>query len=215
VAVLGDSLVGSLNDLYYNTRYGQGFVEGVFNSHRVRVEVEGQGGRRWTPMGTDPLGAADSYLLDELRGLGGHEVDAAVVALGANDAASLAYSTPADQLEAVRTQVQSQLTAVLTEMAASTCVVAVTSVAHPVTLLGVPSRVAYPKEAGALNGIVRDLANSDPHDGLRVYDFAAQAKNHQYRNRTPWFIHDNLHLNATGKLFYTDLLWRAASQCGV
>jgi hypothetical protein len=98
-------------------------------------------------------------------------------------------------------------------MAASTCVVAVSAVAHPVTLLGVPSGDAYPREAGALNGIVQDLANSDPHDGLRFYDWAAQAKAHQYRSTTPWFIHDNLHLNVTGKLVYMDRPWRAAREC--
>ena len=215
VAVLGDSLLGSLNDLSYNTRYAQGFVEGVFNSHGVLAEVEGQGGRRWTPSGSSPLDAADSYLLDEFRGLADHEVDAVVVALGANDAASLIYSTPSTQLEPVRTQVQSQLTEVLTELAASTCVVAVTAVAHPVTLLGVPSGAAYPREADAINSIVRELANSDPHDGLRIYDFAAQAKAHQYKSPRPWFNGDNLHLNATGRLVYTDIMWRAASECGL
>ena len=215
MAVLGDSLLGSLNGLSYNTRYAQGFVEGVFNSHRVHAEVEGQGGRRWTPSGPSPLDAADSYLLDEFRGLADHDVDAVVVALGANDAASLIYSTPPAQLDAVRTQVQSQLTEVLTEIAASTCVVAVATVAHPVTLLGVPSGAAYPREASAINSIVRDLANSDRNDGLRFYDFAAQAKSHQYRSAKPWFNADNLHLNATGRLVYTDTMWRAASECGL
>jgi lysophospholipase L1-like esterase len=213
VAVLGDSLVASLNDLYYNRRYPQGFVEGVFNAHHMLAEVEGQGGRRWTPWGSEPLATADSYLLDEYRGLDDHGMDAVVVALGANDAGSLVYVTPPDEVDAVRSQVHSQLTAELKEMAASTCVVAVTAVENPVTLLGVPSGPAYPSEAAALNGIVTTLAASDPDDGLRVFDFATEAKAHQYGSRSPWFIGDNLHLNAAGKLVYAEVMWQAASLC--
>jgi lysophospholipase L1-like esterase len=213
VAVLGDSLVASLNDLYYNVRYPQGFVEGVLNAHGMLAEVEGQAGRRWTPWGTDPLAAADSYLLDEFRGLEGHGMDAVVVALGANDAGSLVYVTPPDQVDSVRSQVHSQLTEELTEMAASTCVVAVTTVENPVTLLGVPSGPAFPREAAAINGIVKDLAASDPDDGLHVFDFAAEAKAHQYGSRDSWFVADNLHLNATGRLVYADVMWRAAQLC--
>jgi hypothetical protein len=48
---------------------------------------------------------------------------------------------------------------------------------------------------------------------LRIYDFAAQAKAHQYGSASPWFNRDNLHLNASGRLVYTDVMWRAASKC--
>jgi lysophospholipase L1-like esterase len=215
MAVLGDSLLSSLNDLRYNSEHAQGYVEGVFNSHHVLAEVEGQSGRRWTPWGTG-LDRADSYLLDEFRGLVAHGVNGVVAALGANDAGHMAFRLPAGELAAVRTTVHSQLKEVLTEMAVSSdCVVAVTTVAHPVWMLGVYSDDKYPREARAINTIVRDRAAEDPSDALRVYDFAAQAKLHQFGSAAPWFINDNLHLNPAGKLVYTNAMWLAANQCGL
>jgi hypothetical protein len=97
VAVVGDSLTESLRDSTFNQTWLQGYVQGALASAGRRAEVEGQGGRRWSPTeGLTGLAKADSYLLDELRGLrttsGG--LQTIVVALGANDAGWVALAAP-------------------------------------------------------------------------------------------------------------------------
>lgn len=211
VAVLGDSLLQSLNDSTFNQTYDQGFVEAHLNAQQVRAEVEGQGGRRWTPSGAPGLARADSYLLDEFRGLATHGPAGFVVALGANDALGLALVADPTQRDAARQVVHDDLIATVAEMAADDCVVAVTTVEHPLGAYVDPQ--TYATEASAINDVLRFLAAIDPDDGFAVYDFAAPAALHQYGSADPWFGADNLHLNDVGRLVYTDAMWQAADQC--
>ena len=213
VAVLGDSLLQSLNDSTANLTHAQGFVEAHFNTHGVRAEVEGQGGRSWTTTTPAGLPRADSYLLDEFRGLADHDPAGIVVALGANDAIGLAMK-PADQRAAARTVVHDDLIAQLVEMAASSdCVVAVTAVEHPINLGAIVSGADYATEATGINNILRFMAAIDPTDALHVQEFATQAALHQYGGAGSWFGTDNLHLNDTGRIVYTDTMWQAADKC--
>jgi hypothetical protein len=207
----GRGLLQSLNESTFNATYNQGFVEAHFNAQQVRAEVEGQGGRRWTPSGAPGLARADSYLLDEFRGLATYDPAGVVVALGANDALGLAFVADPTQRDAARQVVHDDLIATVAEMAAGDCVVAVTTVEHPLRAYVDPQ--TYATEATGINNVLRFLAAIDPDDGFAVYDFAASAGLHQYGSADPWFGDDNLHLNDVGRLVYTDAMWQAADQC--
>ncbi|WP_192809786.1 GDSL-type esterase/lipase family protein [Actinomadura rudentiformis] len=209
VPVLGDSLLQSLNDNSYNQNAIQGYVEGNLNDIGIRTEVEGQGGRRWTPAkDTAGLAKADSYLLDEFRGLLEHDTDGFVVALGANDALYIA-TAPDDQRAARLEEVRNALIEVVREMSARTgCLVAVTAPEHANTY-----DPDYPAAALELNNVLRWIAASNATDSMELVDFATRAKTHRKNDPAPWFDSDDLHLNMAGRLVYTATMSEAARKC--
>ncbi|MEU5881159.1 SGNH/GDSL hydrolase family protein [Spirillospora sp. NPDC047279] len=211
VPVLGDSLLQSLNDNAYNQNAIQGYVEGNLNDAGIRTEVEGQGGRRWTPnRDTTGLARADTYLLDEFRGLLAHDADGFVVALGANDALYVA-TAPSDAERATRlAEVRNALIGIVQEMSARTgCLVAVTAPEHA----NVYSPAHYAAAALELNNVLRWIAAANATDAFELVDFGARAGTHRRDDAAPWFSSDDLHLNMTGRLVYTATMTEAALRC--
>ncbi|HZR79993.1 MAG TPA: SGNH/GDSL hydrolase family protein [Candidatus Binatia bacterium] len=224
VLVVGDSLTQQLNDPSYNQTYLQGYVQGNLNAHNLRAEVEGQGGRRWTPRGTGALNVADSYLLDEMRGLRATgNLRAIVVALGANDAgwvacgpidANFHCQSGTDADRAARLQgVFDALTAIFQEIDGwGVCVVAVTAPDNLANYIDA-NPWHYANAAQSINNWLRYVAGLSSTDWFRVRDFAALSWDHHTWNADSWFIDDNLHLNGAGKLVYTSEIVNAALSC--
>jgi lysophospholipase L1-like esterase len=209
VAVLGDSLLQQLNDSNFNQSAIQGYLEGNLNSIGVLTEVEGQGGRRWTDDGSTGLAKADSYLLDEYRGLLEHDPDGFVVALGANDALFVATGASQADRDSRLSQVQTKLRQVLGEMRSRAgCLVAITAPEHPNVY-----SANYAAAAKSINDTVRAAAAESTTDSLELVDFADQARTHRNTDPAPWFGGDNLHLAGAGLLVYTATIVQAARRC--
>lgn len=215
VAVVGDSLLQQLNDPSYNRTWPQGFVQGNLAGQGRSTEVEGQGGRRWTPVPTATgLARADGYLLDELRGLRTHGLSGIVVALGANDAGWVAQNglSAADR-QARLDHVLGAIDVILGELDGyDVCVVVVTGPDHPANYWGSdPAQYALAEQA--INNRLRFWAGVDPADWLRLEDWAAVSDDHHVGDPDPWYGDDNLHLNDVGLLHYTAALTRAGTAC--
>ena len=209
IAVLGDSLLQQLNDSNYNQSAIQGYVEGNLNSLGILTEVEGQGGRRWTDDGSTGLAKADSYLLDEYRGLLEYDPDGFVVGLGANDALFVAGGATQAERDDRLSQVQTKLGQVLGEMRSRTgCLVAITTPEHPNVFSS-----NYAAAAKSINDTVRAAAAESATDSLELVDFAAMAASHKNTDPSPWFGSDNLHLSGAGLLVYTATIVQAAKRC--
>jgi lysophospholipase L1-like esterase len=215
VAVLGDSLVGQLRDARNSGAFRQGLVQGELNraARPRRVEVVGQGGRRWTPVpdGTSGQLQADHLLLDEIRGLRG--VPAQVLALGTNDAGWVALAPDEREFGVRLDWVLEHLPPVLDELARSgQCAVVVTAADEPARYLGSdPDRFA--RAAHRINDHLRQRAQRSDQDSLRLWDWARQAAEHHTDAAEPWFGSDTIHLNQPGRHAYADNLTRAAGAC--
>jgi hypothetical protein len=207
VAVLGDDLLGQLNDSNVNQFYDQGFVEARLAGLRIGTEIEGQTGRRFSDDGAaDLLDRADSYLLDEYRGLLEHDVDGFVVALGVNDAAYIAAAPPAERT-ARRDAVYAKLAKLAAEIGQRTgCVQLVT----------MPESSPDPALADAafqVNQFARFVGLGSPNDSGDLVDFAAAAASHRATDPEPWLAPDGVHLAGAGLDRYTDALVQAARRC--
>ncbi|MEU8799637.1 SGNH/GDSL hydrolase family protein [Spirillospora sp. NPDC048819] len=216
IAVLGNSLTQSLNDSSYNQQHLQGYVQGNLNAAGMRAEVEGHGGRRWvaTP-GTTGLVKADSYLLDEYRGLLQHDPQGYVIALGANDAGWVALAgTPADRQARLDSTIDG-LRTILDELRADgKCVVFVTGPDNLATYWTAdPWHYAW--AAQSINQELRAQANASGTDSFKLRDFAQLSWDHHTysQGQDVWFGSDDLHLNAVGKLVLTSEITQAAAQC--
>jgi lysophospholipase L1-like esterase len=214
VAVLGDSLVESLRDKDFNQTFPQGFVQGALALFGRRTEVEGQGGKRWSPEeGLTGRPKAESYMLDELRGLrttsGG--LRTIVIALGANDASWVAVASGSTEQQRRLDYVLNKMTEMLNEIATyGVCTVVVTPVD---TLVSRGDPWIYAWASQAIGNYLRWVAGGSSTDWLRVEDWAAESRDHHTWNSEVWFISDNLHLNDLGRQKYTATLARAGSSC--
>jgi hypothetical protein len=215
VAVVGDSLLQQLNDPDYNRTWLQGFAQGNLAAQGRSTEVEGQGGRRWTPVpGTTDLVRADGHLLDELRGLRTHGLAGMVVALGANDAGWVAQNGLTEsERESRLNDVLTGIDAALAELAGyGVCVVVVTGPDHPGRYWGSdPAHYAWAERA--VNDRLRFYAGIDGADWLQLEDWAAASDGHHFGDPDPWYVDDDIHLNDTGRLHYTAALVRAGTAC--
>ncbi|MFP3968969.1 SGNH/GDSL hydrolase family protein [Actinomadura fulvescens] len=216
IGVLGDSLTQSLNDSSYNQQHLQGYVQGNLNGAGRRAEVEGQGGRRWTPRpGTADLVRADGYLLDEFRGLLQHDPQGYVISLGPNDGGHIALGGTDQERQARLDATISALRTIINEIRTSgRCAVFVTGPDNLADYLGA-NPWHYAAATQAINRELRAQANASATDDLKLQDFAALSFDHHTysQGQQAWFIADDIHLNATGKLHFTNAITQAASQC--
>ncbi|MFP3968968.1 SGNH/GDSL hydrolase family protein [Actinomadura fulvescens] len=215
-AVLGDSLTASLNDTTYNQQHLQGYVQGNLNAAGWRVEVEGHSGRRWVASPElQGLPRAGNHLLDEARGFLQHDPQAYVIALGANDAGQMAWLPDEAARQQRLTYTLNGIRAKVNELvAAGRCVVFVTAPDNLARYWGSPPWL-YAWAAQSINRELRTLANASATDNLKLQDFAALSFNHHTysEGQENWFGDDDIHLNATGRLVYTNEITQAARQC--
>jgi lysophospholipase L1-like esterase len=211
VAVIGDSLVGQLGDETDVTAPPQVAAPLLRDGHRV--EVNGQGGRRWTgnPDVKPGLTAADGVMTDEIRGLRGADVH--VIALGTNDAGWASMANSLSEFELRLAWVLLHLEPVIDEIAASgQCTVLVTAEDRKVSYINHDEKL-FERAAGEMNELLRERAAADPDDGLRLLDWAATSRDHHTGDPEPWFGKDTVHLNEAGRARYAAELAGAASLC--
>lgn len=211
VAVIGDSLLEQL----YAPDDGSltGALERRLSALGRQSEIAGQPGRRWTPFpgGSPDPAQADPTMLDEIRGL--HSARAMVIALGTNDAGWITLSANHRQHEQRLNWVLSHLAAELDELrAAGQCTVLVTAADRNKIHHGAPPE-RFQKAAVQIDTYLRQRAAADPHDGLKLYDWALTADQHSRRDPVSWFKADTIHLNPAGIPAYADALTRAAALC--
>ncbi|HEV7761549.1 MAG TPA: hypothetical protein VGO78_21230, partial [Acidimicrobiales bacterium] len=210
VAVLGDTLTMLVSRSAGATI--QGTVQANLNAAGISTEVEGTD---WKSLGMDvtqttPLAKANSYLMDEYRGLLDSDVDGFVVALGANDAFRVAAEPVATRV-AKRNEVLGQFMLALVEMQQRSGCVAMVTPPEETT------NVDLQTEIHANNEALRAFVAQNTSDSLELVDFAARAHGHRTTDPNPaqnaWFEADNLTLNARGQAEYAADLTRAAQLC--
>jgi len=213
VAVIGDSLVAQLGPDPRDLA-GPPMITSRLLAAGWGVEVNGQGGRRWTrPPETTPGNVAwgDTVLVDEIRGLRG--ADAQVVALGTNDAGWVSMATGRADFDLRLAWVLLHLAPVLDEVAASgRCTVLVTAEDRKVTYLG-NDEAQFTEAAREINALLREHAAKSPDDAVHLADWAQTSADHHTGDAEPWFGEDTIHLNEAGRATYADYLARAAEQC--
>jgi lysophospholipase L1-like esterase len=213
VAVIGDSLVGQLgpdgDDLEGPSLVTDRLVAGGWS-----VEVNGQGGRRWTrPPDARPGGLSwgDTTLVDEIRGLRGAK--AQVIALGTNDAGWVSMAVGRQDFDLRLAWVLLHLAPILDEVESSgQCTVLVTAEDRKVHYLG-SDEAQFTEAAHEINKLLRERAAKSPDDGVHLSDWAEVSADHHSGDADSWFGADTIHLNATGRATYADHLARAADAC--
>jgi lysophospholipase L1-like esterase len=209
VAVIGDSLVAQLGPV--PGPEGPTLVAAELPGDRV--EVNGQGGRRWTqvPEGKADLDGANLVMTDEIRGLRG--ASSQVVALGANDIGWASQAPDRQQFDLRKAWVVLQLSPLLDEIQASgQCTVVLTAEDRNVTYVQ-GNEDWYAEAATEFNDLMRRRANEDPDDDLRLWDWAAISADHHTGDPDSWFTKDTVHLNPKGRQRYAEELARAAALC--
>jgi lysophospholipase L1-like esterase len=213
VAVIGDSLVAQLYASEDGTATGAGWLMNRLVRAGDRAEIVGQGGRRWTikPNSGSDLEAADASMLDEIRGV--RSADALIIALGTNDAGWVALSSSQSEYELRMAWVLLRLAPILDELRDHThCTVLTTMATQNKTYIRTtPGR--FDAAATRINDYLRERADADPNDRLRLWDWAASANQHGTENPQPWFGADTIHLNQSGRAAYADSLAAAARLC--
>jgi lysophospholipase L1-like esterase len=213
IAVVGDSLTAQLYAPDDNSFTGPGALAERLESGGDRVEINGQAGRRWTP---DPdqaagLEQADYSMDDEIRGL--RAAGTMVIALGTNDAGWVAISPNQETYELRLSWVLLHLTPLIDELRADgRCTVLVTMADRDKRYLD-SDPAKFQEAAGRINALFEQRADADSHDGLKVYDWAAQADPHGYGTKDAWFGYDYIHLTAAGIQAYANDLTQAAGMC--
>jgi lysophospholipase L1-like esterase len=213
VAVIGDSLVAQLYASEDGTATGTGILLNRLTTAGDRAEIAGQGGRRWTikPNLEPGLEAADASMLDEIRGL--REARSVVVALGTNDAGWVALAPNQEQYELRLAWVLMHLASILDELRDhGHCTVLATMATRNKSYLGsLPGR--FDAAATRINDYLRQRADADPNDRLRLWDWAVHADGHGTLDPDPWFGSDTIHLKQAGLAPYADELTSAAALC--
>lgn len=215
VAVVGDSLVGQLYASEDGTATGAGWLTNRLVSAGQRAEIAGQGGRRWTilPNVGSGLESAEASMLDEIRGLRGAR--SVVIALGTNDAGWVASAVDQEQYELRESWVILHLATILDELRDhGRCTVLVTmATRNKRYIASAPGR--FDAAATRINDYLRERADAstDPHDRLRLWDWATQADSHTTTDPQPWFGRDTIHLSQAGYGRYADALTSAAKLC--
>lgn len=213
VAVVGDSLLGQLSASEDGTATGAGWLLRRLTAAGDRVEIAGQGGRRWTitPDVAPGLEQAEASMQDELRGL--RDARAVVVALGTNDAGWVARAPDQEQYALRLAWTLLHLGPMLDELRDhGHCTVLLTMAQRNKSYVDTaPGR--FDAVATRINDYLRRRANADPDDGLKLADWAALADSHGTGDPQPWFGPDTIHLNLAGQAPYADALTRAAALC--
>jgi lysophospholipase L1-like esterase len=213
VAVIGDSLVAQLYASEDGTATGSGWLLNRLTAAGSRAEIAGQGGRRWTikPNIESGLAGADMSMLDEIRGL--REARSMVIALGTNDAGWVALAENQEQYELRLAWVLLHLAPILDELRDhGHCTVLTTMATRNRTYLNAaPGQ--FEAAATRINDYLRQRADVDPNDRLRLWDWAAKANGHGTSDPQPWFGADTIHLNQVGHAPYADELTAAAALC--
>ena len=213
VAVIGDSLVAQLgpdpDDLT-----GPPMITDRLLADGWGVEVNGQGGRRWTRPPEAKLGDVtwgDTVLADEIRGLRGAQGQ--VIALGTNDAGWVSMAESRADFDLRLAWVLLHLAPVLDEIEASgRCAVLVTAEDRKVRYLG-NDEAEFAEAAREINALLRERAAKSADDEVHLSDWAAASADHHTGDADPWFGEDTIHLNEAGRAQYADHLTRAARQC--
>ena len=213
VAVVGDSLLGQLFASEDGTATGAGWLRNRLVTAGDRVELAGQGGRRWTIIPGSGTGQerADQSMLDEIRGL--REARSMVIALGTNDAGWVAQAPDQEQYELRLAWVILHLAPILDELRDhGHCTVLATMATRNKSYLGSPPG-RFDAAATRINDYLRERANADPKHRLRLWDWAARADWHGTTDAQPWFGTDTIHLKQSGFAAYADELAAAAALC--
>ena len=213
VAVIGDSLVAQLgpdpDDLT-----GPPMITDRLLADGWGVEVNGQGGRRWTRPPDAKLGDltwGDTVLADEIRGLRG--AGGQVIALGTNDAGWVSMAESRADFDLRLAWVLLHLAPVLDEIEASgRCAVLVTAEDREVRYLG-NDEAQFTEAAREINALLRERAAKSAADEVHLSDWAAASADHHTGDADPWFGEDTVHLNEAGRAEYADHLTGAARQC--
>ena len=209
VAVIGDSLVSQLGPV----PGPEGPTLLATGMPGDRVEVNAQGGRRWTqiPDAQPGLDAANLVMTDEIRGLRG--ATSQVVALGANDIGWVSQAPDRQQFEVREAWVVLHLAPLLDEIEASgQCTVVLTAQDRKVTYLQ-GNEAWYAEAATEVNDLMRRRAAEDADDDLRIWDWGAISADHHTGDADSWFGEDTVHLNAEGRRRYAEELAKAAALC--
>jgi lysophospholipase L1-like esterase len=213
VAVLGDSLVAQL----YASADGMGTSEGTLQqkleAEGYRPEINGQAGRRWTPLpGTVPgIVQANSAMLDEIRGL--REAQSVVLALGVNDAGWVALSPDPKTYSLRMAWVLLHMGPVIDELRDhSHCTVLVTISDGDQSYLG-SAPGTYQRAASQINAYLAQRASEDPNDRLQLWDWGSATQGHHTFDPEPWFGRDTIHLNQAGQAAYAAQLSQASQLC--
>jgi len=209
VAIVGDSLVVQLGPV----PGPDGPTLLAADLPGDRVEINAQGGRRWTRAPDTPAGldGANLVMTDEIRGLRGATSE--VVALGANDIGWVSQAPDRNQFELRKAWVLLHLSPLLDEIEASgQCTVVLTAEDRNVTYLQ-GNKDWYAEAAAEVNGLLRQRAADDPDDDLRLWDWAAISANHHPGDPDSWFGKDTVHLNPEGRQHYAEELAKGASLC--
>jgi lysophospholipase L1-like esterase len=215
VAVVGDSLVVQVFRSEDGTETGPGWLISRLTRAGAQAEIAGQDGRRWTikPDIGSHLEEAEASMFDEIRGL--REARSVVIALGTNDAGWVALAPDQEQYELRLAWVLLHLVPILDELRDhGHCTVLATMATRNKTYINTaPGR--FDAVATRINDYLRQRAGTqaDPHDRLRLWDWAAQADWHGTTDPQPWFDTDTIHLNPAGHAAYADGLASAATLC--
>ena len=213
VAIIGDSLVAQLFASEDGTATGTGILLNRLTTAGDRAEIAGQGGRRWTikPNIGSGLEAAGASMLDEIRGL--REARSVVIALGTNDAGWVALAPNQEQYELRLAWVLMHLAPILDELRDhGHCAVLATMATRNKSYLG-SLPVRFDAAATRINDYLRQRADADPSDRLRLWDWAVHADEHGTLDPEPWFGSDTIHLRQVGLAPYADELASAAALC--
>ncbi len=213
IAMIGDSLTAQLYAPDDDSFTGPGALAERLESGGDRVEINGQAGRRWTvdPDQTPGLNQADYSMYDEIRGL--RSADAMVIALGTNDAGWVAISPDQQTYELRLSWVLLHLAPLVSELQADgRCTVLVSMADVDKRYLG-SDPAKFLQVANRINGYFKQRAAANPHDGLKFYDWAAQANSHGYGTKDEWFGYDYIHLTHDGIEAYANALTQASSLC--
>lgn len=213
VAVIGDSLVAQLYASEDGTPTGTGWLLNRLLAAGDRAEIAGQGGRRWTikPNADSTQVAADLSMLDEIRGL--RNARSVVIALGTNDVGWVALAPNREQYELRLAWVLLHLAPILDELRDDGhCTVVTTMATRNKNYVNTQPGV-FDGAAIRINSYLRERANADPNDRLRLWDWATLADGHGTTDPEPWFGADTIHLNQAGHAAYADNLASAAALC--
>lgn len=208
VAVIGDSLVSQLGPV----PGPEGPTLLAAQLPGDRLEINAQGGRRWTqiPDALPGLDASNLVMTDEIRGLRG--ASSQVVALGANDIGWVSQAANRQEYELRVAWVVLHLSPLLDEIQASgQCTVVLTAEDREVTYIQ-GNKDWYAEAAAEVNGLMRSRAADDPADDLHLWDWAAVSAAH-HGGPDSWFSKDTVHLSPVGRQRYAEELGKAASLC--
>jgi lysophospholipase L1-like esterase len=141
------------------------------------------------------------------------EARSVVIALGTNDAGWVALAPNQEQYELRLAWVLMHLAPILDELRDHGHCTVLTTMAtrNKIYIRTLPGR--FDAAATRINEYLRERADADPNDRLRLWDWGAHADGHGTTDPQPWFGSDTIHLNHAGHGPYADELTSAAALC--